>query len=382
MRYLLLLAFLLPGLYFAHPVAAEEAAYRTDKNDDEKLPWFQIEPGKFPPADSAHYFAGELIEMDHVHRTGELRVSRTDKQRRHHWDVPIAFRMLPYGSIKYHGALAALRDIPIGTHLHGWYYAKGKDEEATKFYFNRESIESPFNKAIRLMDDFSYYDEQKRLFNVESIDLEKKKLLLRGVDTKSGEADKETFELDVTPATRVFLGKQFATLEDVKPGQQILYNLTWATLYGIGRCTDLWLDEESREVARQRQFEQHRLHIQYRGVPGWIDEVDNQNRIVTVTLFDGVDPHLLEEFKVPGSVQGVVAEPTLQSYDQVNDRKSGPIVSVKDVDRVPGSSGMQVSFQPQLLLEGFRPGRIVRLFPMSWPMVTIPQEETLWPERQ
>lgn len=382
MRYTLLLALVAAGFGFAGPLWAEEPAYRTDENGDEKLPWYQTEPGKFPPADAAHYFAGELIEKDHVHRTGEIRVSRTDAQRRHHWDVPIEFRLLPYGSLKYHGALAALQDIPLNTHLHGWYFAKDKDEEQRKFYFNRESIESNFTKAIRLMDDFSYYDEQKKLFNVEAIDLETMKLTLRGVDTASGEADKEAFEVDVTPATRVFLGNQFVTLNEVKPGQKILYNLTWATLYGIGRCTDLWLDEESRELARNRQFEQHRLHIKYRGVPGWIDEVDNQNRIVTVTFFDGVDPHILEEFQVSGPVHGIVAEPTLQSYDQVNDRKVGPVVDIRDVPKVPGSSGKQVSFKPILMLEGFRPGRIIRLTPVGWPMVAIPQEETLWPERK
>ncbi|PQO45715.1 hypothetical protein C5Y93_12350 [Blastopirellula marina] len=374
------MALLFPAVGFVCSADAEEA-FRTDGSDDEKLPWFEIQPGKFPPPGSAHYFAGELIEQDHVRRTGEIRVSRTDQQRRSHWDLPIGFRLLPFGSLKYHGAPAALCDIPIGTHLHGWYYVKDKDEEIPTIFYNRKSLESDFTKAYRLLDDFSYYDEQKKLFQVEAIDLEAMKLTLRGVQAESGEAEESTFDVELTPATRVFQGKQFATLQDVKPGQKILYNLTWATLYGIGRCTDLWLDEESRELARQRQLEQHRLHIKYRGAPGWIDEVDNQKRIVTVTLFDNVDPHLLEDFKVNVAAQTVVAEPTLQSYDQVNDRKPGPIVAVREVEKAPGSSGIQIQVQPQLLLEGFRPGRIVRIFPSGWPLVTIPQEETLWPER-
>lgn len=380
MRYLLLMAILLSTGDLLRRAGAEET-FRTDANDDQKLPWYEIQPGKFPPPDSAHYFAGELIELDHVRRTGEIRVSRTDKQRRSHWDLPISFRLLPYGSLKYHGALAALRDIPIGTHLHGWYYVKDKDEEIPTIFANRKSLESDFTKAFRLLDDFSYYDEQRKLFQVEAIDLDAMKLTLRGVRTESGEADASTFDVELTPATRVFQGKQFATLQDVKPGQKILYNLTWATLYGVGRCTDLWLDEESRELARQRQLEQHRLHIKYRGVPGWIDAVDNKNQIVTVTLFDNVDPQLLEDFQANGTAQAVVAEPTLQSYDQVNDRKSGPVVSIQKVEQAPGSSGFQIQVKPQLLLEGYRPGRIVRLFPGGWPLVTIPQEETLWPER-
>ena len=34
--------------------------------------------------------------------------------------------MLPYGSIYYHGAPAALCDIPLGTHLHTWCFLKGE----------------------------------------------------------------------------------------------------------------------------------------------------------------------------------------------------------------------------------------------------------------
>ena len=38
--------------------------------------------------------------------------------------------MLPYGSIYYHGAPAALQDIPLGTHLHGLFYLKEPDDKS------------------------------------------------------------------------------------------------------------------------------------------------------------------------------------------------------------------------------------------------------------
>ena len=45
-------------------------------------------------------------------------------------------------------------------------------------------------------------------------------------------------------------------------------------------------------------------------------------------------------------------------------------------DQVPtGSSGIQLRFQVPLVLEGFRPGRIVRVRPGSWPNVKPPFEE-------
>lgn len=374
------LPLLLIVLCIATPAAAQEA-FRTDSTSDEKLPWFQIIPSQFPPEGSAHYFTGELIEVDHIRRAGMLRVSRTDAQRRSHWDLPIDFRMLPYGSLAYHGAPAALKDIPIGTHLHGWFYLKDPDEETPSIFYNRKSIESDFTKAFRLEDDFSYYQNKRQLWRVEAVDLATMKLTL--IQQPTADTQEVKIQLDLTPATRVYLGRQNVTLKDIQPGQSILFNLTWATLYGAGRATDLWLDEESREIATARQLAQHRLHQKDRGLAGIVDAVDNPNRIVTVTLFDGVDPALLDDFKANASanVTVVVAESSLQTYDQVNDRKSGPCLSVEQVEKKPGSSGVQVRVKLDLLLEGYRPGRIVRLFPTGWSIVTLPSEENLWPQR-
>lgn len=363
---------------FAEPLAAEET-FRTDASQDEKLPWYQTVPGQFPPEGSAHYFTGELVGKDHIHRQGTIRVSRTDKQRRSHWDLPINFRLLPYGSLAYHGAPAALKDIPIGTHLHGLWYVKDEGEETKSLFYNRKSIEADFTKAFRLVDDFTYYQEKNQLWQVDRVDLKAMKLHL--VSQAEGEEKPTAIEVDLTPATRVNLGKQIATLDDIQPGQNVLFNLTWATLYGVGRCTELWLDEESRQIATAQQLAQHRLHQKDRGIAGIIDAVDNQNRILTVTFFGGIDPALLEEFKPNTVAQVCVSEPTLQIYDQVNDKKGGPILSVEQVEKHPGCSGIQVRVQPSLLLEGYRPGRIVRIFPSGWPVVTLPEEETLWPER-
>lgn len=40
-----------------------------------------------------------------------------------------------------------------------------------------------------------------------------------------------------------------------------------------------------------------------------------------------------------------------------------------------GSSGIQVRLKMDLVLERFRPGRIVRIRPMNWPSDPIPREE-------
>ena len=64
-------------------------------------------------------YRGELVFVDHVNRRGSLRLhvdGHFHEGRLHH------FAMLPYGMIRYRGAPAELRDIPIGTVLYGRFY--------------------------------------------------------------------------------------------------------------------------------------------------------------------------------------------------------------------------------------------------------------------
>ena len=104
--------------------------FRTDGGGDKSLPWFQLEPGKFPPADSAHAISGELIQVDHLERRFRIRVDRNDSQQAGHMDLPLEAAMLPYGSLALHGAPAALQDIPLGTHLHGLFYLKDPNDKS------------------------------------------------------------------------------------------------------------------------------------------------------------------------------------------------------------------------------------------------------------
>tara|TARA_R110002096_G_scaffold24760_6_gene77937 strand:- start:11705 stop:12838 length:1134 start_codon:yes stop_codon:yes gene_type:complete len=359
--------------------AQDAPAFRTDASTDDSLPWFQIVDGEFPPEGSAHYFSGELIGIDPVNRKGTLRVDRTDQQRRSHWDLPVDFKMLPYGAIWLHGSPAELRQVPIGTHLHGWFYEKGPDEEVRTVFHNRASIEANFTRCFRLEDDFSYQIRQGRDWRVDVVNLEEGKLTVTGM--KGDVADEKATEFDLLPSARIWKGNGFGTLADLAAGQRIQVNLTWATLYGPGRCIDIWLDAESQAGAKARMAATYEQHLKERGFAGWVDAVDNPNRVVTVTFFDQVDPKLFEDFNKGASVTALVAEPSLRSYDQVNDRKRGPLLEMREVPNVPGSSGVQIDFQPELLLEGFRPGRIVRILPERWPLISIPQEERLWPAR-
>lgn len=338
---------------------------------------YLLKPGEFPQPDTAHYVSGELVKIDHVNRTGILRSDRTDELAKRWWDLPHEFEMLPFGTIYYHGAPAELRDIPIGTHLHGSFYLGEEEEPDRKKRRGKpnSAYDSAYNRCFRLEDDFSYHQRRGESWKVKSVDLEAGKLVCDG---PNGET---TFDLD--RSTRIWHGKQIGTLEDIAPGQEVQLNVTWATLYGPGHCLDIWLDEEARQLAAQRQRQVH-LHYQHRrGLAGRIENVEHLGRgkgIVTVVLFGGMAPELYDDFQTDITVTAVVAEPSLRSYDQINDRKRGQVLEIeRKKDPPPGSSGITLKFQTDELLEGFRPQRIIRVFAPGWPITTLPREERLWP---
>jgi hypothetical protein len=358
---------------------------------EQKGDFFQLKAAEFPPEGTSHAIAGELIALDHVNRTGTLRPDRTDAQRRGDWDLPLHFTLLPYGSLRYHGAPAALRDIPIGTHLHGEFYVG--ELPATK---ERRADDAKFNRALTLEDDFSFSMRTQRVWRVDAIDIGAGTLIATG--HTAGKPDAKVSVFQIVPSTLVWKGHGMGALTDVKPGQAVLMNLTYCTFKGPGRITNLWLDEESRSQATAQQLEVHRQFMRERGLPGIIDEVDNAKGIMTVTLFDGFDPKLMEEFPRngtisipavpatatkpaipdPASITAAVAEDNLRTWDQINDRKSGALIEIMQATPSPGNSGLRIRFQPSLLLEGFRPKRIVRIWPSKWKVEELPREERMY----
>jgi len=72
-----------------------------------------------------------------------------------------------------------------------------------------------------------------------------------------------------------------------------------------------------------------------------------------------------------------VATSSLMMYDPVNDRKGGKVLLVSKLAPQPGSSGVQIQVQVEQLLEGFRPGHILRIYPGDWPVISLPVEENV-----
>lgn len=98
-------------------------------------------------------------------------------------------------------------------------------------------------------------------------------------------------------------------------------------------------------------------------------------------MFGGLDTKLISEFgdlkapTPPGSVGVAVSRDSLMTYDPVNDRKRGSILDLKQIPTEPGSSGWQIKLKMDLLLEGYRPKRVVRLYPAAWKVIALPREE-------
>jgi hypothetical protein len=120
-------------------------------------------------------------------------------------------------------------------------------------------------------------------------------------------------------------------------------------------------------------------------MPAMVDAVEYGRfgrAVVTATLFGGMDPLLYADFK-----QGVTAlmngvENTLKHTEGGT---AGPAQmaargTLCEVVKTPGhaplgSSGIQIRFETDLVTEGLRPTRIVRVRPTDWPDVHLPREE-------
>ena len=77
------------------------------------------------------------------------------------------------------------------------------------------------------------------------------------------------------------------------------------------------------------------------------------------------------------------AENTLKhaggAYGPAHMASKGTILEVTKTDGAValGSSGIQIRFETDLVIEGIRPTRIVRVRPADWPNVRVPREEFL-----
>lgn len=369
---------------------------------------FRPELGKFPPPAEAKAYRGELVFVDHINRRGSLRLDIDGyfRERKLH-----NFAMLPYGMIYYRGAPAELRDIPIGTVLYGRFYRSPDPETSAVPNTSGKNVDQPSeNHAILLEDGPSLSLREGKTWKLKEVNINgtESHLLVNLERKEGGEGLGGDHKVTIDGSTRIWRGRELLGLDELvaegswpTKGQKkfagipVHLSLTWHPryLYQQFHVADLWLDETSMKVASERQRQRHIRHIRTRWMPARVDSIEYGkfgNATVTATLFGGMDKSLYADFKPSqggNNAQMAVAENTLRTYQPDHDGMEGKILSVKTTKGKPefGSSGIQLQLEMDLVLEGFRPGRIIRIRPNSWPRARPPKEElignfeTRWP---
>ena len=373
---------------------------------------FRPETGKFPPLERAHSYRGELVFVDHANRRGSIRVQGDGKFFR---NDPHPFAMLPYGIVRYHGAPADLRDIPLGTvlHVHAFLPPDPKNSAVPVLPVKSKEIDADHNRGagifpaenhvLLLEDEPSHCLREGKIWKLKQLELKDNQgMIIASREPKEGEdgeASEETMTFDA--ATRIWRGRERLGVGDLidegiwpasgkksLDGQPVLLGITWKPtpdgVFTRFHISDIWLDDIAMQRATQNQTETHKAFIRSRWMPAWVDTVEYGkfgHATVTATLFGGMDDSLYADFKkdIPALMNAVAntLKHTHGAYGPAHMACRGPILQVTMTqNEVPlGSSGIQIQFKTDLIIEGIRPGRIVRVRPDNWPQVQVPREE-------
>ena len=334
--------------------------------------------GVFPSKESGIHVHGDLVISDSVNRRGALREKRSTP--RHY------FAMLPYGMVWYHGAPADIRDLPPDIHMHGRFLLPIEGEEKTipltdKLIKDHENHR--YNHAILLEDDISFYSRQGRSWKVLGFEqgggpAPRLKLSVEPVGPEIEGGINKAALFDIDDSTRIWQKRQLVSREAIRPGQLVQVNLTWGPFDSLA-TTDVWLDEDSLGASREIQRNRHLKLIRSRFLPGWVDAVKNYDSgggEVTVTFFGGMDSSLYSDIRKSQKVKICNAENTLRTWNYHQEHAShATIIEKKDIKNPPlGSSDLQVKLKVVRMVDGFRPGRIVRV-KGPWTYVLLPWDE-------
>ena len=344
-------------------------------------------PTEFPPHGSGVYLSGELVVVDPINRRGGIRLDGDGQAQRYLKGPLHYFAMLPCGEAWYHGAPATLRDIPLGTHVQGYFYLPPKGEENTIPSPAEEfaALIPEHNHAVLIQDDLSFYSQRGQSWKVLSIDPETKKVNVESIGTpaKDGRSGKQTFDYDI--GTRAWKEGKPVDIEAVEPGAVVQLNFGWAAGWQDGELglNEIWLDEASwkqaAELQRKRNVRYHRI----RWLPGRIESVedfDYGGGNVTIALFGGVAKQIHDELFAAKDKRVAVAaaEPTLRTWRHRSDRKFGKIEKWETLENPrPGDSGIRIHMSFPELIDHYRPGNAVRIKSDDWIFVSVPPEERI-----
>ena len=330
---------------------------------------------------------------------------------------PHPFALLPYGIVRFQGAPADLRDIPLGTVLHVSAFLPPDpktssvpvlpvDNRSKDADHNRGNGIAPAENHVFLLEDEpSYCLRSGLVWKLREVDVKNRQgMIIATRESKQGD-DAKSIEEKITfdAATRIWRGRERLSVEELiiegswpaegkksLVGQSVQLGISWKptpdAIFTRFHISDIWLDDTAMQRSINSQTETHKAFIRSRWMPAWIDNVEYGKfgrATVTATLFGGMDDSLYADFtKGSQALMNPVANTlkhTHGAYGPAHMASKGPIL---EVIKVPGptplgSSGIQIRFETDLIIEGIRPSRIVRVRPASWPAVQVPREEYL-----
>jgi hypothetical protein len=352
-------AFAIPHAAFGADDAAKtdpRYPFRTDFANA-NLPWYAPKPLEFPPHHSDRRISGELVAADFVHRTGQFRMSKTGEL--------VDFTMPPYGAVIYLNAEADLRDVPLGTYF---------------LFFLNQDAHGNFTRLATMQDQYSMDAGHSFSYRLDEAKLAEGKLLTTQHSIPKKQEDLSKKEWLVTKETRVWRGDKQVKRDELKPGDELLFNITGKTAMSPGVCTDVWVGTETHTLATETQRKKFMEFTKRRGLPGWVDRTEG-NRI-TVTLFSG-DPKNFAKMWMSDFVAGndgaiCVANDELRTWNPVTDKEKTTLVSVQKLPMDSyGCSGVRLVVEVKYMLEGFRKGRCVRVYGNGWTPKEIYYGESL-----
>jgi len=407
----------LAGAFFVLGVSV--AQQPGTKNQEPGTEPFRPKAGKFPPLKKAHAYRGELVFVDHANRRGSIRVAGDGKFYR---NDPQPFAMLPYGMVRLHGAPADLRDVPLGTvmHVRGFLPPDPKlsavpvlpvdNKEKDVGHYRGTGTAPAENHVLLLEDEPSHCLREGLVWKLKEVELKNGagKIIASREPKADSDGSFEGEELTFDAATRIWRGRERIRVADLVAeeawpasgrkdlgGQAVLLGITWKPAPGDGlsgaftrfHISDIWLDDASIQHAAEFQTETHKTFLRSRWMPAWVDSVEYGKfgrATVTATLFGGMDESLYADFQKGVGAQINGAENTLKHtaghYGPGHIASNGKILGVTRASgKFPlGSSGIQIRFETDLIIEGIRSSRVVRIRPESWPKMQIPREEYLF----
>ncbi len=342
--------FILISLAFSFLAASGADAPKTDPRypfrtgfANENLPWYRLKPGEFPPHHSDQRIGGELVQADFIHRTGQFRMNKTGELK--------SFSMPSFGSIIHLGAEADLRDVPLGTYF--------------LFFLNMDD-EGAFTKLATMQDQYSMDAGHSFNYKLDEVKLAEGKLMVTKQSLPKKQPDLGKQELLFNDQTHFWKDGKAIKAADLKANDVLLFNRTAMHGDSPAVCTEVWVGEDTHKqvtAAQRKKFAEFTL---FRGLPGWIDSVNGNT--LAITLFSGDDHTFkdtyMEKLTVGSDFHMCVANDELRTWNPPVD---GVKTTLKEIKKSPvnayGTSGFQLVGDVADMLEGFRKGRCVRIFP-------------------